>query len=188
MFVCLQVPGSQAGGRLSNPQSPAMASLELSRGGETTDGHNSDLVSTLTQPVPKTSKEITPAQDRKDRPPPLGHPISSSSSSSSLCDSTAPALPSPLSTTLSTPLSGLAPWPTHGLSPVKKTTPDPTEEVSESSHFTSVLANLPPPPLSDFYDGKFSSHEQFFAEYGQKVCSDLSVCTWMCVQYTCMRC
>ena len=38
-------------------------------------------------------------------------------------------------------------------------------------HFTSVHAELPAPPLSDFYDGKFKSEEQFFAYYGQKVCT-----------------
>ena len=39
----------------------------------------------------------------------------------------------------------------------------------EEGHFTAVTAQLPPPPLSDFYDRKFSSLDAFFSEYGRKV-------------------
>ena len=42
-------------------------------------------------------------------------------------------------------------------------------EGEEEGHFTAVTAQLPPPPLSDFYDRKFSSLDAFFSEYGRTV-------------------
>lgn len=150
------------------PTSPPTAAVPSSSAKEPSVNHSSLIV----QPPPAEVPSPLPTLPSTLQPSPKEDvdALSSTSSSSSNSDkiTAVGSQPSPFASTFNTSWvsTDLVDKPLLSISGLSTKS---SGEGEEEGHFTAVTAQLPPPPLSDFYDRKFSSLDAFFSEYGRKV-------------------